>query len=67
MIGAGERLTELLQRSGLGNAHLLVEVTEGSLLDQPEHVREVLEQMRHDLRRNPATTIVLQCANASEL
>ncbi|HEX5756587.1 MAG TPA: EAL domain-containing protein, partial [Arenimonas sp.] len=42
------RLSEMLQRSGLGNAHLLIEVTEGSLLDQPEHVREVLEQMRVD-------------------
>ena len=39
-------LLELLRRSGLSPTRLVVEVTEGSLLDDPERVRATLERLR---------------------
>ena len=40
------RLVRLLERTGLDPAHLVIEVTEGSLLDDPERVRATLERLR---------------------
>jgi diguanylate cyclase (GGDEF)-like protein len=40
------RLVRLLERTGFDPAHLVVEVTEGSLLDDPERVRATLERLR---------------------
>ncbi|MGV8940798.1 MAG: EAL domain-containing protein [Lysobacter sp.] len=40
------RLLDLLERTGLAPEHLLIEVTEGSLLQEPERVRGVLEQLQ---------------------
>jgi diguanylate cyclase (GGDEF)-like protein len=41
-----ERLLKMLQRSGLPPSRLVIEVTEGSLLDDPEGVREILARLR---------------------
>jgi diguanylate cyclase (GGDEF)-like protein len=40
------RLVRLLERTGLSPARLIIEVTEGSLLDDPERVRATLERLR---------------------
>ncbi|SEJ19080.1 bifunctional diguanylate cyclase/phosphodiesterase [Frateuria terrea] len=40
------RLVHLLERTGLPPWRLIVEVTEGSLLDNPEQVRAMLERLR---------------------
>jgi EAL domain-containing protein (putative c-di-GMP-specific phosphodiesterase class I) len=40
------RLVRLLERTGLDPARLIIEVTEGSLLDDPERVRGTLERLR---------------------
>jgi len=40
------RLVRLLERTGLPPWRLIVEVTEGSLLDNPEQVRTMLERLR---------------------
>jgi diguanylate cyclase (GGDEF)-like protein len=40
------RLVRLLERTGLPPWRLIVEVTEGSLLDNPEQVRAMLERLR---------------------
>ncbi|MCX7514521.1 bifunctional diguanylate cyclase/phosphodiesterase [Frateuria hangzhouensis] len=40
------RLVQLLERTGLPPWRLIVEVTEGSLLDNPEQVRAMLERLR---------------------
>lgn len=40
------RLLGLLQRTGLPNARLLIEVTEGSLLEDPKRVRAIIERLR---------------------
>ncbi len=40
------RLLEVLQRTGLPPSRLVVEVTEGALLDNPESVRATLERLR---------------------
>ncbi|MEI7036718.1 bifunctional diguanylate cyclase/phosphodiesterase [Fulvimonas yonginensis] len=40
------RLVRLLERTGLPPTRLIVEVTEGSLLDNPEQVRAMLERLR---------------------
>jgi predicted signal transduction protein with EAL and GGDEF domain len=40
------RLVRLLERTGFDPAHLVIEVTEGSLLDDPERVRATLERLR---------------------
>jgi EAL domain-containing protein (putative c-di-GMP-specific phosphodiesterase class I) len=40
------RLIQLLERIGLPPSRLVVEVTEGALLDNPEHVRATLERLR---------------------
>jgi diguanylate cyclase (GGDEF)-like protein len=40
------RLLQLLERSGLPPARLLIELTEGALLDDPELVRTTLERLR---------------------
>jgi diguanylate cyclase (GGDEF)-like protein len=40
------RLLDLLKRTGLAPARLVVEVTEGALLDDPELVRATLERLR---------------------
>lgn len=40
------RLTSLLERTGLPPTRLVVEITEGSLLDNPERVRATLERLR---------------------
>ena len=40
------RLVRLLERTGLPPRRLIVEVTEGSLLDNPEQVRAMLERLR---------------------
>jgi EAL domain-containing protein (putative c-di-GMP-specific phosphodiesterase class I) len=40
------RLLQLLERSGLPPARLLIELTEGALLDDPELVRTILERLR---------------------
>lgn len=41
-----ERLIRLLDRTGLSPSRLVVEVTEGALLDNPERVRNTLERLR---------------------
>lgn len=41
-------LIETLRKSGLQSPHLLIEVTEGSLLDQPEQVRATLAKLSAD-------------------
>ncbi|HEX7769271.1 MAG TPA: EAL domain-containing protein, partial [Dokdonella sp.] len=41
-----QRLVRLLARIGFAPARLVIEVTEGSLLDDPEHVRATLERLR---------------------
>ena len=41
-----ERLLGMLERTGLAPSRLLIEVTEGSLLDDPEGVREILGRLR---------------------
>ena len=41
-----ERLLQMLQRTGLAPARLVIEVTEGSLLDDPDGVRDVLARLR---------------------
>jgi diguanylate cyclase (GGDEF)-like protein len=40
------RLLRLLEHVGLASQRLVVEVTEGALLDDPEHVRALLERLR---------------------
>ena len=40
------RLIQLLERTGLPPSRLVVEVTEGALLDNPERVRATLERLR---------------------
>lgn len=40
------RLIDLLKRTGLPPSRLVVEVTEGALLDNPERVRAMLERLR---------------------
>jgi EAL domain-containing protein (putative c-di-GMP-specific phosphodiesterase class I) len=40
------RLIQLLKRTGLAPSRLVVEVTEGALLDNPERVRATLERLR---------------------
>jgi EAL domain-containing protein (putative c-di-GMP-specific phosphodiesterase class I) len=40
------RLVQLLERTGLPPSRLVVEVTEGALLDNPERVRATLERLR---------------------
>jgi len=40
------RLLQLLERSGLPPERLLIELTEGALLDDPELVRTILERLR---------------------
>ena len=40
------RLLQLLERVGLPASHMIVEVTEGALLDDPAHVRATLERLR---------------------
>jgi diguanylate cyclase (GGDEF)-like protein len=40
------RLIQLLERTGLPPSRLVVEVTEGALLDNPERVRETLDRLR---------------------
>ena len=40
------RLVQLLERTGLPPQRLVLEVTEGALLDNPEHVRATLERLR---------------------
>ena len=42
----GQRLLRLVERVGLAPSRLVIEVTEGSLLDDPEHVRSTLESLR---------------------
>ncbi len=41
-----ERLIRLLERTGLSPSRLVVEVTEGALLDNPERVRATLDRLR---------------------
>jgi diguanylate cyclase (GGDEF)-like protein len=43
-----QRLREMLQRTGLPPSRLVLEVTEGSLLDDPEGVRRILATLRED-------------------
>jgi diguanylate cyclase (GGDEF)-like protein len=40
------RLVQLLEATGLPPSRLVVEVTEGALLDNPEHVRATLDRLR---------------------
>ncbi len=42
----GTRLLALLERTGFAPSRLLIEVTEGSLIDHPEQVRTALEHLR---------------------
>jgi len=42
------RLLDMLRRTGLSPSRLVIEVTEGSLLDDPEGVREILATLRKD-------------------
>ena len=42
------RLLDMLQRTGLPPSRLVIEVTEGSLLDDPEGVRDILATLRKD-------------------
>jgi diguanylate cyclase (GGDEF)-like protein len=44
--GFSARLLELLELTGLDSHQLVIEVTEGSLLDDPEQVRRVLQGLR---------------------
>jgi EAL domain-containing protein (putative c-di-GMP-specific phosphodiesterase class I) len=41
-----ERLIRLLERTGLAPSRLVVEVTEGALLDNPDRVRATLDRLR---------------------
>lgn len=41
-----DRLLDMLQRTGLSPSRLVIEVTEGSLLDDPEGVRDILATLR---------------------
>src|SRR4249919_273691 len=41
------RLLDMLQRTGLSPTRLVIEVTEGSLLDDPEGVRDILATLRN--------------------
>ena len=41
-----ERLLEVLERSGLARDRLLVEITEGSLIEHPQSVRSTLDRLR---------------------
>ena len=41
-----ERLLAMLERTGLSPAHLVLEITEGSLLGDPDRVRDVLARLR---------------------
>ncbi|MDE2156177.1 MAG: EAL domain-containing protein [Xanthomonadaceae bacterium] len=41
-----QRLLQLLERVGLPPSRLIVEVTEGALLDDPAHVRATLDRLR---------------------
>jgi diguanylate cyclase (GGDEF)-like protein len=43
-----QRLRAMLQRTGLAPSRLVLEVTEGSLLDDPEGVRRILAELRED-------------------
>jgi diguanylate cyclase (GGDEF)-like protein len=43
-----QRLTQMLQRTGLAPSRLVIEVTEGSLLDDPEGVRDILARLRDE-------------------
>jgi diguanylate cyclase (GGDEF)-like protein len=43
-----QRLRDMLQRTGLPPSRLVLEVTEGSLLDDPEGVRRILAELRED-------------------
>ncbi|MDB6163585.1 MAG: diguanylate cyclase protein [Xanthomonadaceae bacterium] len=43
-----ERLRDMLRRTGLSPSRLVLEVTEGSLLDDPEGVRRILAELRED-------------------
>jgi diguanylate cyclase (GGDEF)-like protein len=43
----GVRLLEMLERTGLPPQRVLLELTEGSLIDHPEQVRSILEQLRN--------------------
>ncbi|WP_426690346.1 EAL domain-containing protein [Rhodanobacter ginsengiterrae] len=40
------RLVQLLEKTGLSPSRLVVEVTEGALLDNPDHVRGMLDRLR---------------------
>ena len=42
------RLLDMLNRTGLAPSRLVIEVTEGSLLDDPEGVREIIATLRND-------------------
>jgi EAL domain-containing protein (putative c-di-GMP-specific phosphodiesterase class I) len=42
----GVRLLEMLERTGLPTQRVVLELTEGSLIDHPEQVRSILEQLR---------------------
>ena len=42
----GTRLREMLERTGLRPQRLLLELTEGSLIEHPDRVRTTLEQLR---------------------
>jgi EAL domain-containing protein (putative c-di-GMP-specific phosphodiesterase class I) len=42
----GDQLLQMLARTGLPPQRLLLELTEGSLIDHPERVRSILEQLR---------------------
>ena len=42
----GTRILDMLERTGLPPQRLLLELTEGSLIDHPEQVRTTLEQLR---------------------
>ncbi|MCA1714282.1 MAG: diguanylate cyclase, partial [Gammaproteobacteria bacterium] len=41
-----KRLLDMLRRTGLPPSRLVIEVTEGSLLDDPEGVRDILAELR---------------------
>ncbi|NII12172.1 EAL domain-containing protein [Oleiagrimonas sp. C23AA] len=40
------RLIEMIERADLAPERLIIEVTEGSLMDDPEHVHAILERLR---------------------
>ncbi len=44
--GFAARLLNLLETTGLPSSRLIIEITEGSLLDDPEQVRRVLQELR---------------------